>query len=134
MGKGIHEYTKITDLKDMIGKSAKKYGDKAAFKFKTETPGKFREKSYKEFVNEVNELGTALINLGLKDKRIAIISENRYEWCVAYLATVCGTGLVVPLDKSLPENEIKSLIERSEVDAIIYSKKYDDIKIGRAHV
>ncbi len=127
MGKGIHEYTKITDLKDMIGKSAKKYGDKAAFKFKTETPGKFREKSYKEFVNEVNELGTALINLGLKDKRIAIISENRYEWCVAYLATVCGTGLVVPLDKSLPENEIKSLIERSEVDAIIYSKKYDDI-------
>ncbi len=127
MGKGIHEYTKITDLKDMIGKSAKKYGDKAAFKFKTETPGKFREKSYKEFVNEVNELGTALINLGLKDKRIAIISENRYEWCVAYLATVCGTGLVVPLDKSLPENEIRSLIERSEVDAIIYSKKYDDI-------
>ncbi len=127
MGKGIHEYTKITDLKDMIGKSAKKYGDKVAFKFKTETPGKFREKSYKEFVNEVNELGTALINLGLKDKRIAIISENRYEWCVAYLATVCGTGLVVPLDKSLPENEIKSLIERSEVDAIIYSKKYDDI-------
>jgi len=127
MGKGIHEYTKITDLKDMIGKSAKKYGDKAAFKFKTETPGKFREKSYKEFVNEVNELGTALINLGLKDKRIAIISENRYEWCVAYLATVCGTGLVVTLDKSLPENEIRSLIERSEVDAIIYSKKYDDI-------
>ena len=111
----------------MIGKSDKKYGDKVAFKFKTETPGKFREKSYKEFVNEVNELGTALINLGLKDKRIAIISENRYEWCVAYLATVCGTGLVVPLDKSLPENEIKSLIERSEVDAIIYSKKYDDI-------
>ena len=34
MGKGIHEYTKITDLKDMIGKSAKKYGDKAAFKLK----------------------------------------------------------------------------------------------------
>ena len=123
MGKGIHEYTKITDLKDMIGKSAKKYGDKAAFKFKTETPGKFREKSYKEFVNEVNELGTALINLGLKDKRIAIISENRYEWCVAYLATVCGTGLVVPLDKSLPENEIKSLIERSEVDDIMNRMK-----------
>ncbi len=127
MGKGIHEYTKITDLKDLLNKSAKKYGDKAAFKFKTDVPGEFREKSYKEFFNEVNALGTALINLGLKDKRIAIISENRYEWCVAYLATVCGTALVVPLDKSLPENEIRSLIERSEVDAIIYSNKYDEI-------
>lgn len=50
MGKGIHDYTKITDLKDMIVKSAKKYGDKAAFKFKTETPGEFREKSYKDFL------------------------------------------------------------------------------------
>lgn len=127
MGKGIHEYTKITDLKDLLNKSAKKYGDKAAFKFKTDVPGEFREKSYKEFFNEVNALGTALINLGLKDKRIAIISENRYEWCVAYLATVCGTALVVPLDKSLPENETRSLIERSEVDAIIYSNKYDEI-------
>jgi len=82
MGKGIHEYTKITDLKDLLNKSAKKYGDKAAFKFKTDVPGEFREKSYKEFFNEVNALGTALINLGLKDKRIAIISENRYEWTV----------------------------------------------------
>ena len=59
----------------------------------------------------------------MKDKRIAIISENRYEWCVAYLATVCGTGLVVPLDKSLPENELESLIERSEIEAIFYYKK-----------
>jgi len=89
--------------------------------------GKFREISYKEFYEEINALGTKLIDLGLKDKRIAVISENRYEWGVAYLSVVCGTGIVVPLDKSLPENEIKSLIERSEVDAIIYSKKYNDI-------
>lgn len=33
----------------------------------------------------------------------------------------------MPLDKSLPENEIQSLIERSEVEAICYSKKYDEI-------
>lgn len=127
MSKGIHEYTKISDLKDLLTKSAKKYGNKAAFKFKTDEPGKFREKSYKDFYDEVNALGTALINLGLKDKRIAIISENRYDWCTAYLATVCGTAMVVPLDKSLPENEIRSLIERSEADAIIYSNKYDEI-------
>ena len=58
---------------------------------------------------------------------IAIISENRYEWAVSYLAVVAGTGIVVPMDKSLPENEIKSLIERSEVDAIIFSDKYLDV-------
>ena len=71
--------------------------------------------------------GTAFIKLGLKGKRIALIGENRYEWGLSYLAIVCGTGVVVPLDKSLPENEIKSLIERSGAEAICYSQKYDEI-------
>lgn len=127
MGKGIYDFVKITDLKDMLKKSEKAYGDKEAFRFKTKEPGKFRDISYKEFANQVNALGTSLINLNLKDKRVAVISENRYEWAVAYLAVVCGTGVVAPMDKSLPDNEIKSLIERSEVDAIIYSKAYDSI-------
>ena len=127
MDKGIHEYVKITDLKDMLRKSEKAFGDKEAFRFKTKEPGKFKDISYKDFSKDVNALGTSLINLDMKDKRIAIISENRYEWAVAYLAVVCGTGIVVPMDKSLPENEIRSLIERSEVDAIIFSSKYDEI-------
>lgn len=127
MGKGIHDYVKITDLKDMLNKSAKAYVDKPAFRFKTNEPGVFNDISYKEFSNQVNALGTALVNLSLKDKRIAVISENRYEWAVSYLAVVAGTGIVVPMDKSLPENEIKSLIERSEVDAIIFSDKYLDV-------
>lgn len=127
MGKGIHDYVKITDLKDMLNKSAKAYVDKPAFRFKTKELGVFNDISYKEFSNQVNALGTALVNLSLKDKRIAVISENRYEWAVSYLAVVAGTGIVVPMDKSLPENEIKSLIERSEVDAIIFSDKYLDV-------
>lgn len=127
MYKGIYDYVEITDIKDLLKKSEAKYGDNPAFKFKTEVPGEFRTISYKEFADDVNDLGTALIALGLKDKRIAIISENRYEWCVGYMAVVCGTGLVVPMDRALPENEIRSMIERSEVEAIIYSKKYNEI-------
>lgn len=127
MHKGIHDYMKITDLKDMLKKVEEKYSNEEAFKFKTDVPGKFDVITYKQFISEVNALGTAFIDLGLKDKKIAVISENRYEWGLTYLATVCGTGLIVPLDRALPENEIRSLIERSEVDVIVYSKKYDDI-------
>ncbi len=127
MGKGIYEFEKITDIKDMLKKSEEKYSEEDAFKFKTDEPGKFRTITYKEFINQINCLGTCLMNMGLKDKRIAVISENRYEWGVAYLSVVCGTGIVVPLDRALPENEIKSLIERSEVEVIIYSSKYNEI-------
>ena len=127
MREPIHEVEKFTDLKDMLNKTVSKFGDRPAYVYKTETPGKFKEITYKEFKDDIDGLGTALINLGLKDKRIAIIGENRYEWTTSYLAITNGTGVVVPLDKALPNNEIESLIIRSEVEAIIYEKKYDEI-------
>ncbi len=127
MRKPIHKFMEFTDLKDMLEKTGEAFGERPAYIFKTEEPGKFKEITHKEFRDDIKSLGTALINLGLKDKRIAVISDNRYEWGVVYLATVTGTGVIVPLDKALPDNEIENLIVRSEVEAIFYSNKYDNI-------
>lgn len=127
MREPIHEFIQFTDLKDMLKKSGEKYGDRPAYIYKTDVEGKFREITHKQYRHEIDCLGTALINLGLKGKRIAVISENRYEWGMAYLSVTNGTGIVVPLDKSLPNNEIESLILRSEVEAIFYSNKYNEI-------
>ena len=119
------EIVKITDLKDMLKKTEKIYGDRPAYKIKEDSE-KYKIITHKELREMVNALGTELIQLGLKGKRIAIIGENRYEWGIAYLSIVCGTGIVVPLDKSLPENEIKRLMQRAEIEAIFYSEKYED--------
>ena len=125
MDKKIYDYLEINDLKDMLNKTKKIYADKPAYKIKLEN-GEYKTFTHDEVRNMVDSLGTALINLGLKGKRIAVIGENRYEWEIAYLSIICGTGIVVPLDKSLPENELEELIERSKVSAIFYSKKYED--------
>lgn len=127
MRKPIHKFEKFTDLRDMLNQSEEKFGDRPAYVYKTDKPGKFREITYKQFAKDIKSFGTSLVNLGLKDKRIAVISDNRYEWCVAYLAVATGTGVIVPLDKALPANEIESLMIRSEVEAIVYSSKYDEI-------
>ena len=124
--KKLHKVEPITDLKDMLNKSYDKYKDKVAFKYKI-GKNEIKTITYKEFIDDVNGLGTQLMKMGLLGKRIAVISENRYEWAVAYLATACGVGVIVPLDKSLPANELESLIVRSGVEAIFYSKKYDEI-------
>ena len=116
----------VRDLKDMLNKTRELYGDRPGYKIKIEE-GKYETYTHNEIRDMVDYLGTALINLGLKDKRIAVIGENRYEWELAYLSVVCGTGIVVPLDKSLPTNELEELVERSEVEAIFYSKKYEEI-------
>lgn len=117
----------FTDLKDMLNKTEEIYKERPAYKFKTETPGKHRIITHKEFRDQIKALGTALVDLGLKDERIAVISENRYEWGLAYLSIATGTGVVVPLDRALPGNEIESLILRSEAKAIFYSSKYDEV-------
>ena len=131
MAEGLYEYIEISDLKDMLQKSGDLYGDNIAYKIKRN--GEYITFSHKEIRKMINGLGTSLINMGLKGKRIAVIGENRYEWEIAYLAIACGTGIVVPLDKSLPENELRNLIERSGIEAIFYTKKYEDSLIKMKH-
>ena len=137
MSEKLYETIEITDLKDMLNKTKELYGDKPAYKIKQKdenTQPNYKVITHKEVRNMIDALGTALIDIGLKDKRIAIIGENRYEWEIAYLSVVCGTGIVVPLDKALPENELENLIERSEIEAIFYSSKYEEMltKIKRS--
>ncbi len=129
MRKPIYKVEKYKDLKEMLKVSGEKYGNRPAYIIKTENENekKYKEITHKEFRNHINYLGTKLIDMGLKGKRIAVISDNRYEWAVAYLSIVTGTGIVVPLDKALPSNEIESLIIRSGAEAIFYSNKYNDV-------
>ena len=117
---------KFENLKEMIKNSAEKFGEEPAFLRDGKGLEDSKKVTYKEFYHEINSLGTALVEMGLKGKRIAVIGENRYEWELSYLAVATGTGIIVPLDKALPENEIESLIIRSEVEAIFYSSKYDE--------
>ena len=116
----------INDLKDMLNKTKEMFADRPAYKIKI-APGEYKIITHGEAHEMIDALGTALIDLGLKGKRIAVIGENRYEWGLAYMATVCGTGTIVPLDKALPENELEDLIERSEVESICYSSKYEEM-------
>lgn len=114
----------VRDLKDMLNKTKELYGERPGYKIKLKE-GKYITYTHNDIRDMINYLGTALINLGLKGKRIAVIGENRYEWELAYLSIVCGTGIVVPIDKSLPANELEEVIERSGIEAIFYSRKYE---------
>ena len=126
MSKRLYKTIEIENLKDMLNKTKDIYSNKPAYKIKIEE-NKYQIYTHEQVRKMIDSLGTSLIDMGLKDKRIAIIGENRYEWEIAYLSIVCGTGIVVPIDKSLPEHELESVIERSEVEAIFYSNKYEEI-------
>ncbi len=114
----------ITDIKHMLTTSVELYGDNVAFMQKFEKDEPFKSITYNETFDTVNSLGTALISRGLKGKRIAVIGENCYQWATSYLAVICGTGIVVPLDKELGANELKQLCIEAEVSAVMFTEKY----------
>ena len=117
----------ITDIRHMLRTSTELYGDNVAFRQRFEKNEPYREITYKEAFETVNALGTALTNIGLKGKRIAVIGENCYQWATSYLAVICGTGVVVPLDKELSAMELKQLVIEAEVSAVMFTKKYREI-------
>ncbi len=115
-------------IRDSFDITTKEVPNKVGFLEKRPGKKEFREITYKEFRRDVTNVGAALIEkFGLKGERIAIIGENSYEWAVSYYSVVCGTGVVVPLDKELPASEIANLVRRSKAKAIFFSNRKRDL-------
>ena len=114
---------KVKDLRDLLNYAAAQYGSGAAYLYKEKVGGDYIPISFQQFREDVYSLGTALLAAGYRDKHIAVIGENRYEWIVTYFAVACGLGVIVPLDKELPVQEVSALAGRADISAIIYSAK-----------
>ena len=125
-----HEMGNVQDFRQLLDRAVEKYGDKIAFEYKKDATAKNSEiitKTFNQYKNDVKKLATVFLNMGLQGKRIAVIGNNSYEWCTTYIATVTGDMVIVPLDKALPDTEIKSLISRSKSDVVVFNKKYIDV-------
>lgn len=128
--KNITMIPKMDNYREILEYAEKNYTSNIAYKYKRnpeEKPTKYIEKTYNETIKDVKRLATALLNRGFGKKRIALIGDNKYEWCISYLAVTCGGMIIAPLDKALPDKEIASLIKRSEVDAVIFEKKHEEL-------
>ena len=113
-------------IKDYIWEGIQQYSKNIAFRIKEKKKKvvHYRDITYAQFGEQIKQLGTGLLKLGLKGKRIAIIGKNCYEWVLSYVSILGGIGTVVPLDKGLQEPEIESCMERSYADAIIFEQEY----------
>ena len=107
------------DLRQMLKSTVRDYGDKVMYHQIMKGEKEFSEITFNEGLKQINGLGTALIDLGLKDEHIGVIGPNCYEWAETYLATICGTGVVVPLDKELSKEDLINLCKEGEIKAVV---------------
>ncbi len=120
----LYKVREIDTLKEMLNTSKELFGKKPAFLYKEEKGGDYKEINYITLKDDVDALGTKLIDLGLEGENIAVIGENCYAWMVSYFAIVNGVGKVVPLDKELSKEEIINLLTTANCKAIFYTSSY----------
>ena len=126
----VYESREVKTYREMIEYSTKNYAKNIAYIYKKDYTAKeveYVEKTYEQVGKDIKAFSTLLLNKNLEGRRIALIGNNRYEWCITYFATTTGNMVVVPLDKALPDNEIESLVKRSEAEVAIFDKKYLEV-------
>lgn len=111
----------VRDLREMITNAKEKYGEKPAIEYGSKD-GKIT-KTYTQLADDVFALGSYFYSLGMKDAKIALYAENSYEWVVTYLAAVCGSNTIVPLDKELKPAEAAVLMRACGADMLVHSAK-----------
>ena len=117
-----HEYyNEISNFRQLV-KRYETFGDKIAFKYKNN--GEIKEITYNKYVEDIKKVAEKVISSDVK--RVAVIGNNRYEWCITYLGVTTAGRIIVPLDKALTDKEIEKLLKRSNVDAIVYEEKYQN--------
>jgi long-chain acyl-CoA synthetase len=118
----------VTDLKDMLNYSADEHPDLPLFMQKYSPNQPFKKISFRQAREDVNAIGTSLLDLGLEDRNIGLIGRNSSEWGESYLAIVGGVGVVVPLDRELNQSELEQLTIKGEMEAVItINNKYYEI-------
>ena len=118
----------FNNIKEIIYNSVEQYSKNIAFVIKHTENKKieYENITYKQLLEDVNKLGTAVYSLGFKGKRIAVIGRNSYEWAIAHLSNLLGGNVSVPLDKDLQYDELESSLIRSKADMIFFDKKYEE--------
>lgn len=106
----------------MLAQSVKLYGNRPAFEVKSKQ-GDHYEITYNRYQSEIKAVGTALVDMGLSGEKIAVSGDNCYEWCLSYMSTVTGVGVIVPIDKELLFDDINNILNTADVKLFFCDKK-----------
>ena len=112
----------LPDLKELLRRLTKYFPGRIAMVEKKD--GQVVTYTTTQFREDVEALGTALLDMGLKGAHVGIVSDNCYAWVVSFLAVANGVGVAVPIDKELDDASISRLLDKADCDAVFYNRFY----------
>jgi len=109
----IVAFETITELYINLTKKYKN-SDKTAFAFKPSPSSEYKKITWDMVKDDVTSLAAYLLSQGIeKGDRVAILSENRYEWAVTDLAIQMAGAINVSLYSTLPSNHCEFILQDS---------------------
>jgi len=128
----LYDVPQISSIQELLIRSAEEYQDKLALEDLNPSP--IQQVMYGELLNYVLKFGSALRELGFKERsHIAVIGENRVQWAISFLTCMAFNYVVVPIDKNLTENEILNIIHESDSEGVIFSGNFIDVFAEHKH-
>ena len=119
----LHVIEPFEDFKELIAQQVEKNPDGIAYRYTVKKED--RTKTFREFQNDVNALGTGLTSLGIHEKHIAMAGENCYDWIVTYLTVLGSDNVYVPVDKELPFGELMNVIDHSDAEVVFTTAHFE---------
>lgn len=99
--------------------------DHTVLAYKPQPESSYKQISWREFREEVNALSAFLLKEDFrKGDRVAILSENRYEWAVIDMAIQQLGGINVALYPTLPGDQCEYIINDSGAHLIFVSTNF----------
>jgi long-chain acyl-CoA synthetase len=100
------------------GSAAERFGSNVAARYRAE--GEWRELTYAEAGNAIQELALGLVDLGIAPgDRVGLLANTRVEWVLASYAISAAGAVVVPIYPTNSPNECKWVLGNSGARAVI---------------
>lgn len=115
-----------TTIREILVNAENEFGKEDAIRFKVKKD-EIGAKTYTQLKNDSESFSKVLISLGEQGSHIAITGMTSYEWIVSYLGTVNSESVAVPLDVSLPADELCQLINRADATVLVFDEIRKDV-------
>lgn len=116
----------VSTIREIIVQAAETYQDASAIRYKI-SKNEITSKSYAQLREDSERFSNALEALGEQGNHIAITGMTSYSWLVSYLGTVNSASVAVPLDVSLPADDMCELIDRADATIFVYDEIRADV-------
>ena len=113
-------------IRQIVVQAEQNFGTEDAIRYKKGRK-EIEAKSYRQLKEDSESFSRTLESLGELGAHIAVTGMTSYPWLVTYLGTVNSGSVAVPLDVSLPAEEMCELIDRADVTVLVLDEIRKDV-------